>query len=175
MDVSTSAARSAAVAAAVAVLAGCGSTSTTSAPSTPSLFRQLVAGYVTYAHCARAHGMPNLPDPQVDEQGNDHYPALDRQGPWRWSESVIVGCAKVWARVHAIRDRYDSTHQQAPASPATYAKELRIARCIRAHGFPTYPDPLPTGGFAVNAVPPGFSKPNLSPQARAAIDACSQK
>jgi hypothetical protein len=171
---SISASRSAA-AATVAVLAGCGSASTATQPSTSSLYRQLVTGYVSYARCARAHGMPNLPDPQVDEEGNDHYPALDRQGAWRWPESVLSGCATVWDRVHAIRDRYDSAHQQAPASPATYAKGLRIARCIRAHGFPTYPDPLPTGGFAVDAVPPGFTKPNLSPQARAAIDACNER
>lgn len=88
---------------------------------------------------------------------------------------MIVGCANVWARVHAIRDRYDSAHPQPPVSPMTYANELRTARCIRLHGFPTFPDPSPSGGFAVNAMPPGFVKPNLSAQARAAIDACSRK
>jgi hypothetical protein len=140
-----------------------------------SLYQQLVTGYVAYARCAHTHGMPNLPDPQVDEQGNDHYPALDRQGSWRWPESVLMGCANVWQRVHAIRDRYDSANPQRPASPATYASELRIARCIRTHGFPTYPDPSAGGGFVVASLPPGFAKPYLSPQARAAINACTRK
>jgi hypothetical protein len=140
-----------------------------------SLFQRLVAGYVDYARCARAHGLPNLPDPQVDAQGNDHYPSLDSQGAWRWPESVLVGCQQVWARVHAIRDRWDSAHPQGPpASPQTYARILAIARCIRRHGFPTYPDPSSSGGFAVNSVPPGFVKPNISAQARAAINACTQ-
>ena len=154
---------------------GCGSNGTTGSGGGASLYRQLVAGYVFYARCAREHGMPNLPDPQVDQQGNDHYPALDRHGAWRWPDSVLVGCATAWNRVHAIRDRYDSAHPQAPASPATYAGELRVARCIRVHGFPTYPDPSANGALVAGSLPPGFSKPNLSPQARAAIDSCTSK
>jgi hypothetical protein len=106
------------------------------------VYQQLVAG-------------SNLPDPQVDEQGNDHYPALDQQGPWRWPQSVLTGCAQVWDRVHAIRDRYDSAHQPPPASPATCANELKIARCIRRQGFPTYPNPNANGGFTVGPLPPG--------------------
>lgn len=165
-------------AAAVAVALGltaCGSASTNAPPPQAggSLYQRLVAGYNAYAGCARTHGMPNLPDPQVDEQGNDHYPALDSRGPWRWPESVLVGCAKVWNRVHAIRDQFDSAHPQTPVSPAAYARLLALTRCIRAHGFPTFPDPSPGGGVAVGSVPPGFAKPNLSQQAQAAINACS--
>jgi hypothetical protein len=163
----------------VAVAAtACGATSPAPSASQTggSLFQRLVAGYVDYARCARAHGLPHLPDPQVDAQGNDHYPSLDNQGAWRWPESVLVGCAKVWARVHAIRDQWDSAHPLGPpASPATYERMLAIARCIRRHGFPTYPDPSPSGGFAVSSVPPGFVKPNISAQARTAIDACTQR
>ena len=40
-------------------------------PSTGSTYQRLVAAYLDYAHCARTHGMPNLPDPQVDANGND--------------------------------------------------------------------------------------------------------
>jgi hypothetical protein len=138
-----------------------------------SIYQRLVAGYVAYARCARVHGMPNLPDPQVDDQGNDHYPALDRPGRWRWPQGVLVGCAQVWDRVHGIRDEFDSAHAQPPFSTATYAKQLALARCIRAHGFPAYPDPGANGSAAAASVPPGFAKPNLSSQARAAIDACS--
>jgi hypothetical protein len=141
-------------------------------PSGASLYPQLVAAYVSYARCARGRGLPNLPDPQVDDQGNDHYPALDRLGHWRWPESVLVGCAKVWERVHAIRDRFDSQRAQPPASPLTYAAGLALARCIRAHGFPTYPDPSGDGGYVVGSLPPGFLKPDLSPRADAAINTC---
>jgi hypothetical protein len=117
--------------------------------------------------------MPNLRDPQVDDQGNDHYPAFDRQGSWRWPQSVLVGCAKVWDRVHAIRDEYDNAHTPRPLSAAAYGRQLAVARCIRAHGFPTFPDPGPNGTVQVGALPPGFAKPSLSAQARAVIAACS--
>ena len=140
--------------------------------SAGSTYHGLVAAYLAYARCARTHGLPDLPDPQVDDQGNDHYPALDRQGPWAWPESVISGCAAVWARVHAIRDLFDSEHAPAPGSAESDAQELALARCIRAHGFPTFPDPGAGGSVAVQALPPGFTKPGLSAQALAAIAAC---
>ena len=84
------------LAAAAGVLAlaasGCGSTSNPRAqpPSGGSPYLRLVAGYVAYARFARTHGMPNLPDPQVDDQGNDHA-SLDRQGAWGRPPSVIAG------------------------------------------------------------------------------------
>jgi hypothetical protein len=184
VDVSTSAIRkrSAALALAVTVLSlvltACGSASTNSSRAArgASIYQRLVAGYISYAHCARTHGMPNLPDPQVDDQGNDHYPSLDRQGSWRWPEGVLAGCAKVWDRVHAIRDQYDSAHPQGRLlSAATYSQQLALARCIRAHGFPTFPDPNADGSNTVSAMPAGFAKPNLSPEARAAIAACGKE
>jgi hypothetical protein len=119
--------------------------------------------------------MPNLPDPQVDDQGNDHYPSLDRQGHWSWPQSVLQGCAKVWDRVHAIRDQFDSQHTARQAHSITSrAEALAFARCIRAHGFPSFPDPNTNGATATGAMPPGFAKPNLSPQAQLAINACSR-
>jgi hypothetical protein len=172
----TSAGRSTAALALVAlVLAACGSAST-APPSTSSLYRRLVAAYVTYAACARTHGMPDLPDPEVDAEGNDHYPQLDRRGSWRWPAGVLSGCAAVWAHVHAVRDAYDSAigARSAASSPSEYRRGLALARCIRAHGFPTFPDPTSGGGIVVGSVPPGFQKPNLSAQARAALAACSR-
>jgi hypothetical protein len=173
MDVSTSAKASAVcLALSVLALAGCGSGRPSSTPTAGSLYQQLVAGYVAFAGCARSHGLPGLPDPQVDDQGNDHYPGFDRAAGWRWPQSVLVGCARVWDRVHAIRDRFDSAHPQPAASPAEHARSIALARCIRAHGFPTFPDPAAGGGFAVGSVPAGFVKPNLSARARAALTAC---
>jgi hypothetical protein len=159
---------------AASTLAACGTASHPTGPG-GSLYARLVDGYLAYARCARSHGMPDLPDPQVDAQGNDHYPSLDRLGPWRWPESVLTGCASVWDRVHAIRDAYDSAHQPPAATPTSRAQGVAFAACIRRHGFPTYPDPSSGGGTPAAAVPPGFIKPNISPQAEAAIRACVTK
>jgi hypothetical protein len=153
------------------VLAACGSAPTPSAGG--SVYQRLVSMYVAYARCARSHGMPNLPDPQVDDQGNDYYPSLDRQGRWSWPQSVLQGCAKVWDRVHAIRDQFDSQQTARQTHSITSrAQALAFARCIRAHGFPSFPDPNTNGATYAGALPPGFTKPNLSPQALAVINAC---
>jgi hypothetical protein len=165
------------VAALVLALAACGSSVSSSTPSGTGgpVYEQLVGAYVAYAACARDHGMPNLPDPQVDDQGNDRYPSLDRQGHWSWPASVLQGCAKVWERVHAVRDRFDSQQGQGRSpSISSRAQALAVARCLRAHGFPSFPDPSSSGSTSVGALPPGFAKPNLSPQARTAISACSR-
>jgi hypothetical protein len=187
MDVSTSATHSrsilrhavfaATLTAITFELTACGSGSSSAAqPSSGGPpYQRLVSAYVAYARCARSHGMPNLPDPQVDDQGNDHYPSLDLQGKWSWPQSVIHGCASVWDRVHAIRDQFDSQRGQGRAPSLTSrAQALAFARCIRAHGFPNFPDPNTNGSTYVDTLPPGFTKPNLSPQARAAINACSR-
>ncbi len=171
---STSARRSAGVVAVAAALAaGCGATAAQQPPPGASTFRRLVAAYDAYASCARAHGMPGLPDPQVDDQGNDHYPALDARGHWAWPQSVRNGCEYVWVRVHAIRDEFDSLHAQRQ-SPVRFADARALASCIRRHGFPTFPDPTPEGGFVVGSLPAGFEKPNLSSQAASVLRLCGR-
>ena len=159
-----------------ALAAGCSAGQTGSAGSTaasgPATLDQLTTAYLAYAHCARTHGMPDLPDPVVDQQGNDSYPALDAQGSWRWPPSVLTGCASVWAQVRAVRDRYDASHGLSERGHAmTPAQALTFARCVRHHGFPSFPDPGPEG--TIQQPPPGWTKPNLSAQAQAAIRACT--
>jgi hypothetical protein len=139
-----------------------------SPPSTGTAYHRLVAAYLSYARCARKHGMPNLPDPQVDVNGNDHYPSLDARGPWQWPHGVLVGCARVWTEVHQLRDEYDNLRGFNRALTPTQA--LAMARCMRRHGFPTFPDPNAEGQFT--QLPAGFSKTNPSPAARAALAVC---
>jgi hypothetical protein len=53
------------------------------------------------------------------------------------------------------------------ASSSAYDQALAYARCIRSHGEPDYPDPIPSG-----QQPPGGGLDTSSPQFRAAQDAC---
>ena len=125
--------------------------------------------------CARTHGLPDLPDPVVDVQGNDTYPGYTGGDRPRWPQSVITGCATVWDHVHAVRAAYDASHGMAGrgGGAMTPAQALAFSRCIRQHGFPTYPDPGPDG--TIRNAPPGFDKRNLSEAAKAAIIACSEQ
>lgn len=53
-----------------------------------------------------------------------------------------------------------------PAGSPTFAQELALARCIRAHGVPGFPDPAAVGGFHVSAATIASS------QVQAAYGAC---
>ena len=61
-----------------AVVAGCSA----AAPQAPAVasatgsasLGELTQAFLAYAQCARTHGLPDLPDPVVDRQGNDSYP-----------------------------------------------------------------------------------------------------
>jgi hypothetical protein len=130
----------------------------------------LTNAFLDYARCARTHGLPNLPDPVVDNFGNDTYPGMTKVS---WPQSVLTGCASVWSHVHALRDRFDASHGLAGRSNQshfTYAQLLDLAKCIRRHGFPSFPDPNQDG--STPSLPPGFQKPNLSAAAIAALRTC---
>jgi len=160
------------------VLGSCGSGSHPPAvPSTTvgsATLSDLAQAFLTYAQCARTHGLPDLPDPVVDVQGNDTYPGYAGNGSPRWPESVLAGCASVWDHVHQVRAAYDAAQGQAERGSGhmSPAQALAFSRCVRLHGFPTYPDPGPDG--TITSAPPGFDKRALSQAAKAAIQACDQ-
>ena len=53
--------------------------------------------------------------------------------------------------------------------PAAYASDqLGLARCLRAHGVPNYPDPNASG-----QEPPGAKQLTFTPQGQTAVGACS--
>ena len=110
-------------------LASCGASSkTTSSGSTDTRA-------VKYADCMRANGTPNFPDPGSNGAlPNPFSPAFR-------------AAKKACANVQPV-----GLHLGGPAAPT--AAELRaaraFARCMRAHGFRQFPDPLTTYG-------PGFT------------------
>jgi hypothetical protein len=142
---------------------------------TSASLSDLTQAFLEYAQCARTHGLPDLPDPVVDVQGNDSYPGYAGGGRPQWPSSVLTGCSSVWDHVHSVRSAYDASHGMAErgGGAMTPAQALAFSRCIRQHGFPTYPDPGPDG--TVRDAPPGFDKRALSEAARTAIVACSQQ
>ena len=162
-----------------AVVTGCSAGSTGSGTAAASAtgsasLEDLTQAFLAYAQCARTHGLPDLPDPVVDQQGNDSYPGWGSHGSPRWPQSVLTGCASVWDHVHEVRARYDASHGLAARAQRTLspAQLLVFSQCIRRHGFPSFPDPGPEGTVSP---PPGFQKPNLSAAAVAAIAACNQQ
>ncbi len=151
-----------AVLAVLAGLAGCSSapgsgssTATTTVEDTAAVLRELV-------QCARAHGMPNLPDPQIDANGQPHWPGGEPPAP---TESVMRAC-------RSIIDRLPAQPAGEGGDAANVQALIRFAGCIRDHGFPGFPDPQPDGKFSASAFPPGVKPGN--PPFDAAMRACRQ-
>jgi hypothetical protein len=131
-----------AVIAAVA-LGACGSGSSTSstgsssdAHPTQAQIQRAEADAVRFSGCMRSHGVPDFPDPTNPHQfkstlADTHSPAF---------MSAEATCRHLLPGL--------GSHQQSPSpSHAQIAAELAFARCIRAHGFPSFPDPTSSGGL----------------------------
>ena len=57
---------------------------------------------------------------------------------------LVTGCGVVHVHFGPSADR-------APAQGPTYAQELALAKCMRAHGVPAFPDPNPSGGYTLSS------------------------
>jgi hypothetical protein len=127
----------AAIAALSLLVAGCGSSSpssvTASGPSADQGQAQVQQGLVSFADCMRSHGVPGFPDPGAGSfkfelaPNTPHTPAF---------LSAYSGCRRLLPNRGA---------QDAPRSAAQIAAFVQFARCIRSHGFPSFPDPTSTG------------------------------
>lgn len=176
------------VASIVLLLAGCGSAHrqrTTAAPRSsaarsgnlPSYQRQQLAA----AECIRHHGVPKLPDPTF--------------GGGSVNMSTPAGMLTSPAFFRAERECAKKGLELAgyspvsTATPAEMAQALSVARCMRAHAVPNWPDPVKTlpsnlhGAGVQDAVPgppggPMFVIPKSidieSPAVKHAAKACHE-
>jgi hypothetical protein len=118
-----------------------------------ALWRELVA-------CARANGMPNLPDPQIDSNGRAAFPNGTPDPP----ASVRRACQSIYDRLPP------SARGEQGRPPADMQALLRFARCMREHGMADFPDPDAEGNFRA---PPGSAGPK-TPRFQGAMQACRQ-
>jgi hypothetical protein len=151
------AAGGAAIAVIMAVLAaacGGGSAAGSGSPtaSASSAFEQAMA----LARCVRAHGAPDFPDPNSD--------GLFPSGHGDIPPSAVRACGNL---IRAGKQPHAAQMQQ------QYGKELEVARCVRAHGYPTFPDPPPPGSQGQSSAPPGIDL--NSPQFKAVLSSCNRR
>jgi hypothetical protein len=72
-----------------------------------------------------------------------------------------------------------SSASSGPGTSATagrstaYNQAIAYAQCMRAHGIPNFPDPLPNGGFGLSPAVTGGTNGQVSPQYQTAEKACS--
>jgi hypothetical protein len=118
--------------------------------------------------CLRQQGLSNFPDPVVATDGPASGKAiLDKSALKNYPDAVaqqaITACSVALAQANIVTSQGSSNISQQELQA-----RLALARCIRSHGVPNFPDPNPTTGEVTP--PPGLSK--TSPSILAAIQAC---
>jgi hypothetical protein len=91
------------------------------------------SGPLAFAECMRANGVPNFPDPSPGRGMLFSLSGVDTSAPA--FEAAQTKCQKLLGP--GLPFPGSRTHPSAQ----TMAKLLQIARCVRAHGVPQFPDP----------------------------------
>ena len=144
MNVARKARRAAVGIAAAIVIAACGSSSagsSTSAgpggrPPTQAQAQQTRRDVVRFAGCMRSHGVSGLPDPTIDPLAFKE--AMGRLFGTPAYRSALGVCQH-------LLPRGGQATQRPAQRQARIAALLAFARCLRGHGFPSFPDPSSTG------------------------------
>ncbi len=126
---------------AATMIAACGSSSPSSAASstsdshpTQAQIQQGEQDAVAFAACMRSHGVADFPDPTTSP--HEFKDALETKTlAFRTAETAC----------QHLLPRGGQHSQSAPPSRAQLAAELAFARCLRGHGFPSFPDPTSSG------------------------------
>jgi len=153
----------------LAGLAGCSARSGSTAATATTRPQDAAALVQEWVRCVRANGAPNLPDPQIDGNGQPHFPEGTPEPPDR----ALRAC-------QPIVDRLPPAARGAETRPpADIPALVRFARCMREHGLTDFPDPKADGIFwlaGTNArreiYGTGATKQPPTPRASAALEAC---
>jgi hypothetical protein len=135
---------------ALALLAAC-SGSPSSAGSGGSPVAEASAGSpsaVAYSACMRAHGVPNYPDPDSDGQ-------LPKTGPQLLGVSssqyqvAQQDCQHLLPTGGSLQQQEHQCMENSDCPPTLVQQmmvgDLKLARCMRSHGVPNFPDPTNGG------------------------------
>ena len=122
------------------LLAACGGSSTpgvaavgtTTSTATTAGGPSQQDGAFAFARCMRRHGVPDFPDPDAQGQFPSFHTGTSKQ---------ISARADGVCR-HLLPSGGTGTPQQR-AQKFTFA--LKVAHCLRSHGYPTFPDPAAQG------------------------------
>jgi len=115
----------------LAALAACGQPAQTRTETPAQIWHELVA-------CARAHGMPNLPDPTITSDGKAQFPSGAPDPP----AATRQACQSIYNRLPAA--------VRGSAAP-DISMEIKFAQCMRTHGLTDWPDPNANGDYPLPA------------------------
>jgi hypothetical protein len=105
-----------------------------------------LAGMMAYSRCMRTHGIPDFPDPTPNPGGPggsiqvNGGPGSDLNPHNPGYEAANAACQSLLPNGGTVT---------AP-SASRLASEVKLAACMRTHGFPTFPDPNGQGAFVLD-------------------------
>ena len=137
---------------------------TSSAPSrvVPKNFMQKL---LSYAECMRAHGISDFPDPTPGPGGQGGGFRI-KEGP---GSDLNPGNPTYKSADKACKSHLPNGGVQPRPTPEQLIALTKIASCMRAHGFPAFPDPNTQGTFILKGVDAG------SQQFQSAMSTCQAK
>jgi hypothetical protein len=145
----------------VGLLTGCSASDGSGAATTTTSGQQAAASVLReFVRCARANGMPTLPDLRLDSNGQVSIPPGTPDPP----KSVERACRSIYDRLPP------SARGDTERPPADMQALLRYARCMRDHGIADFPDPQADGRFPL---PPSLRQ-GKTPSFLRAMQACRQ-
>lgn len=122
-------ARTVAAIAAATAIGACGSSSLSSSRSAgPPTAAQTQQEALNFARCMRGHGVASFPD----DLNFRNVPGINPSSPA--FKAALTACQ------HLLPVK---TSPPAAPSAQTHAKLVRLSNCLRAHGYPSMPDPRP--------------------------------
>ncbi|MFC6085650.1 hypothetical protein [Sphaerisporangium aureirubrum] len=141
----------------------------TASPSPDDVQRELAAAR-RFAQCARDHGHPAFPDPVIEDD-RVTFPAGDGDTPRKRELAALERVPECRAIMSEMGSR-GSARGPARVPTAAELRRLRqLARCVRGHGVPAWPDPTAEGIFPVGSSQVGDPK---SAAVRRAFESCEQ-
>jgi hypothetical protein len=128
-----------AIAAVSLLVAACGANSPTSPTASSSgdqsTQAQTLQNAVAFSHCMRSHGVTDFPDPGTGAFKFALAPSTSKSPAF---QSAYPACR------HLLPNN-GAQGPETPHSPAQIAAMLAFVRCLRRHGFTSFPDPTSTG------------------------------
>jgi hypothetical protein len=132
---------------------GAGAGPGSSSPSASTPYGKALA----LTQCIRAHGDPNWPDPNADGS----FPSGHGDPP----QAAVQACRNLMVGLKPTNSQLQEN----------FDKLLNVSRCVRAHGYSTFPDPSAPGSQGQNSTSRGTQGTGIdphSPQFQAAYTSC---
>lgn len=147
-----------AVVAVATALAACGGSSPSTTASAPKTADQ--GNRVKLAECMRTHGVPQFPDLPSSGGFGVSQSAGAGKGSGNGPASIVVDGRTLNVSGPAFQRAMQACQKYAPQGPPLSSAQLaslkqgalRMARCMRTHGVPNFPDPtvgLGPGGHGI--------------------------